>query len=195
MRPKLVSFKIVVIGTSLGGLSALKIILQNLPADFPVPIAIVQHRHKESNNALRQLLQESISLPIREVEDKDEILPRHIYLAPADYHLLVEPGHFALSTDEPVSYARPSIDVLFESAADVYGEEVIGIILTGANHDGMQGLKKVKARGGITIVQEPATAESCIMPEAAISSVAVDWILTLRDIADQMVKLCYLSRK
>ncbi|MCF2150324.1 chemotaxis protein CheB [Desmonostoc muscorum LEGE 12446] len=189
------SFKIVVIGTSLGGLSALKIILQKLPADFSVPIAIVQHRHKESNKALQELLQESISLPIQEVEDKDEILPRHIYLAPADYHLLVEPGHFALSTDEPVSYARPSIDVLFESAADIYGEQVIGIILTGANHDGKQGLKKIKARGGITIVQEPATAESSIMPEAAISAVAVDWILTLSDIADQMVKLCYLSRK
>ncbi|MBW4677948.1 MAG: chemotaxis protein CheB [Desmonostoc geniculatum HA4340-LM1] len=189
------SFKIVVIGTSLGGLSALKIILQRLPADFSVAIAIVQHRHKESNKALQELLQESISLPIQEVEDKDEILPRHIYLAPADYHLLVEPGHFALSTDEPVSYARPSIDVLFESAADIYGEQVIGIILTGANHDGMQGLKKIKARGGITIVQEPATAESSIMPEAAISAVAVDWILTLSDIADQIVKLCYLSRK
>ncbi|MBD2414881.1 chemotaxis protein CheB [Nostoc calcicola FACHB-389] len=189
------SFKIVVIGTSLGGLSALKIILQRLPVDFSVPIAIVQHRHKESNKTLQELLQESISLPIQEVEDKDEILPRHIYLAPADYHLLVEPGHFALSTDEPVSYARPSIDVLFESAADIYGEQVIGIILTGANHDGMQGLKKIKARGGITIVQEPATAESSIMPEAAISAVAVDWILTLSDIADQIVKLCYLSRK
>jgi two-component system, chemotaxis family, protein-glutamate methylesterase/glutaminase len=195
MRPKLVSFKIVVIGTSLGGLSALKIILQSLPGDFSVPIAIVQHRHKESNNALQQLLQESISLPIKEVEDKDEILPKHIYLAPADYHLLLEEGHFALSTDEPVSYARPSIDVLFESAADIYGEQVIGIILTGANHDGVQGLKKIQARGGITIVQEPATAESSIMPEAAISAVAVNWILTLSDIADRLVKLCYLSRK
>ncbi|MDZ8187681.1 MAG: chemotaxis protein CheB [Nostoc sp. ChiSLP02] len=195
MMAKSVSFKIVAIGTSLGGLSALKTILEKLPADFPVPIAIVQHRHKESHNLLQQLLQESISLPIKEVEDKDEILPGHIYLAPPDYHLLVEPGYFALSTDEPVSYARPSIDVLFESAADIYGEQVIGIILTGANHDGMQGLKKVKARGGITIVQEPATAESSIMPEAAISAVAVDWILKLSDIAGQMVKLCYLSRK
>ncbi|MEH1793569.1 chemotaxis protein CheB [Nostoc sp.] len=189
------SFKIVVIGTSLGGLSALKIILGKLPADFLVPIAIVQHRHKESNNTLQELLQESTSLPIREVEDKEEILPGHIYLAPADYHLLVEPGHFALSTDEPVSYARPSIDVLFESAADVYTEQVIGVILTGANQDGMQGLKKIKARGGITIVQEPATAESDIMPEAAISAVTVDWILTLSNIASQMVKLCHSSRK
>ena len=189
------SFKIVVIGTSLGGLSALKIILGNLPADFLVPIAIVQHRHKESNNTLQELLQESSLLPIREVEDKDEILSGHIYLAPADYHLLVELDHFALSTDQPVSYARPSIDVLFESAADVYTEQVIGVILTGANQDGMQGLKKIKARGGLTIVQEPATSECDIMPEAAISAVAVDWILTLSNIASQMVKLCHSSRK
>ena len=184
-----------VIGTSLGGLSALKIILENLPADFPVPIAIVQHRHKESNNTLKELLQEYTSLPIREVEDKDKILPGYIYLAPADYHLLVELGHFALSTDQVVSYARPSIDVLFESAADVYTDQVIGIILTGANQDGMQGIKKIKLRGGLTIVQEPSTAESYVMPEAAISAVAVDWILTLKDIASQMVKLCHSSRK
>jgi two-component system chemotaxis response regulator CheB len=195
VRTKQVSFKIVVIGTSLGGLSALKIILGKLPGDFLVPIAIVQHRHKESNNTLQELLQESTLLPIREVEDKDEILPGHIYLAPADYHLLVELGHFALSTDEPVSYARPSIDVLFESAADVYTDQVIGVILTGANQDGMQGLKKIKVRGGLTIVQEPTTAESDIMPEAAISAVTVDWILTLSNIASQMVKLCHSSRK
>jgi len=190
-----VSFKIVVIGTSLGGLSALKIILGNLPADFLVPIAIVQHRHKDSKNTLQQLLQKSSLLPIREVEDKDEILSGHIYLAPADYHLLVELDHFALSTDQPVSYARPSIDVLFESAADVYTEQVIGVILTGANQDGMQGLKKIKAQGGLTIVQEPATSECDVMPEAAISAVAVDWILTLSNIGSQIVKLCHSSRK
>jgi two-component system chemotaxis response regulator CheB len=195
MRVKLVTFKIVVIGTSLGGLSALKIVLENLPADFPVPIAIVQHRHKESDNTLKQFLQQHSLLPIQEVEDKDEILPGHVYLAPADYHLLVEQGYFALSTDEPVSYARPSIDVLFESAADIYGEQVIAIILTGANQDGRQGIKKVKARGGLAIVQEPATAESSIMPEAAISAVAVDWILSLSDIAAQIVKLCHSTQK
>ncbi|MBW4555315.1 MAG: chemotaxis protein CheB [Trichormus sp. ATA11-4-KO1] len=178
------SFKIVLIGTSLGGLSALKIILGNLPADFLVPIVIVQHRHKNSDNTLEALLQEQTFLPIKEVEDKDKILPGNVYLAPADYHLLIEPGYFALSTDEPVSYARPSIDVLFESAADIYAEQVIGVILTGANHDGTQGLKKIKARGGITIVQEPATAESSIMPQAAISAVTVDWILSLAEIAN-----------
>ncbi|MBE9052406.1 chemotaxis protein CheB [Nostocales cyanobacterium LEGE 11386] len=180
------SFKIVLIGTSLGGLSALKIILGNLPADFLVPIVIVQHRHKNSDNTLEGLLQEQSCLPIKEVEDKDKILPGHVYLAPADYHLLIEPGYFALSTDEPVSYARPSIDVLFESAADIYAEQVIGVILTGANHDGAQGLKKVKERGGITIVQKPTTAESSIMPQAAISAVTVDGILSLAEIANML---------
>ena len=184
------SFEFVVIGTSLGGLSALQTIIGNLPADFLVPIAIVQHRHKNSDSTLQELLQENSFLPIQEVEDKDEILPGQVYLAPPDYHLLVEAGYFALSIDEPVSYARPSIDVLFESAADIYAEQVIGVILTGANQDGTQGLKKVKARGGMAIVQEPATAESSIMPAAAISAVKVDGILPLSEIASLLVKLC-----
>lgn len=108
---------------------------------------------------------------------------------------MVEPGYFALSTDEPVSYARPSIDVLFESAADIYGEQVIGVILTGANQDGMQGLKKIKARGGITVVQEPTTAASAIMPTAAISAVTVDWIVSLSEISPLLVNLGYSTRK
>ncbi|BCL33634.1 putative chemotaxis protein-glutamate methylesterase [Nostoc sp. MS1] len=182
-------------GTSLGGLSALQTVLGNLPADFPLPVAIVQHRHKNSDDTLRGMIQEYTSLPVREVEDKDEISPGKVYLAPADYHLLVEPGFFALSTDEPVSYARPSIDVLFDSAADIYGAQVIGVILTGANQDGMQGLKKIKAQGGKTIVQEPSTAASSIMPAAAISAVAVDWILSLPDIAPLLVNLGYSIRK
>ncbi len=184
------AFAIVVIGTSLGGLSALKKVLKDLPRDFPLPIAIVQHRHKESDNTLSLFLQQFTPLPIQEVEDKDEILPGRVYLAPADYHLLVEPGYFALSTDGPVSYARPSIDVLFESAADVYAEQVIGVILTGANHDGSRGLVRIKMRGGLAIVQEPATAECRIMPEAAISAVAVDEVLPLSKIASHLVKLC-----
>lgn len=184
------SFEFIVIGTSLGGLSALQTLLSNLPANFVVPIAIVQHRHKNSNGSLQGLLQAKSMLPIQEVEDKDEITPGKVYLAPSDYHLLVERGYFSLSTDEPVSYARPSIDVLFESVADIYAEQVIGVILTGANQDGTEGLKKVKARGGMTIVQEPATAESEIMPAAAISSVKVDRILPLVEIAQLLVKLC-----
>lgn len=183
------AFKIVVVGTSLGGLSALKVLLKALPRDFPLPIAIVQHRHKESERSLSTFLQQFSSLPIQEVEDKDELLPGHVYLAPADYHLLVEPGCFALSTDEPVLYARPSIDVLFESAADVYAEKTIGIILTGANQDGTQGLARIKACGGWAIVQEPATAESVTMPKSAIATLPVDAILPLEEIAPYLVKL------
>jgi two-component system chemotaxis response regulator CheB len=185
-----VAFNLVAIGTSLGGLSALKIVLRSLPGGFITPIAIAQHRHKESDNTLSSLLQQFTGLPIHEVEDKQKILPGHVYIAPADYHLLVEAGHFSLSTDEPVSYARPSIDVLLESAADVYGSQMIAILLTGANRDGVQGLAAVKARGGVTIVQEPQTAESPILPRAAISTVQVDSILPLSCIAPYLVHLC-----
>lgn len=182
--------KVVVIGASVGGLSALKILLKNMPKDLACPIIVVQHRHPDSRDRLRDILQEHTSLKIREVEDKDEILPGYVYLAPADYHLLVESGFFALSTDEPVSYARPSIDVLFESAADIYGEQVIGVILTGANEDGVQGLKMVKLHFGFAIVQDPKTAECSVMPKAAINAVDVDWILPLEEITEKLIYLC-----
>lgn len=181
---------LIVMGTSLGGLSALRTVLGSLPGNFSVPVAIVQHRHKESDYTLSCYLQQYVSLSIREVEDKDEIQPGQIYLAPADYHLLVEPGHFSLSTDDPVSYARPSIDVLFESAAEVYHRDLIGVVMTGANQDGARGLVQVKARGGVTVVQDPKTAASSIMPKAAIASVSVDWILPLEQIAPCLVRLC-----
>lgn len=210
-------FKLVVIGTSLGGLSALKVLLSGLPADFPVPIAIVQHRHKDSNDLMTLFLQNHALLPLKEVEDKDDIRPSFVYVAPPDYHLLIDKDSFSLSTDPPVSYARPSIDVLFESAADAYAQQVIGIILTGANQDGAKGLARIKARGGLTIVQEPKTAESPIMPEAALSALerftpklavcnaplsesesaatGVDWILPLSEIASRLITLCQSARK
>jgi two-component system, chemotaxis family, protein-glutamate methylesterase/glutaminase len=191
------SFKLIVLGTSLGGFSALKKVLKSIPEAIGVPIVIVQHRHLDSSDrTLRDILQRYTALSVREVEDKDKIQPGYAYLTPADYHLLVEPGHFALSVDEPVCYARPSIDVLFESAADVYGEQVIGVILTGANEDGSQGLKSIKAQGGITIVQEPSTAECAVMPKAAINAVAkVDWILPLEGIAAVLASLCNSTGK
>jgi len=182
--------KIVVIGTSLGGLAALKTLLREIPVNFPVAIAIVQHRHQESEDTIVTFLQQYISIPLQEVEDKDEIIPGRIYLAPANYHLLIEPDCFALSTDAPVSYARPSIDVLFESAADVYVDRVIAIVLTGANQDGAQGAALVKARGGLVIVQEPDTAESSTMPRATIASTPVDAILPLEAIAPYLISLC-----
>lgn len=186
------AFDLIVVGTSLGGLHALEVLLAGLPKSFPASMVIVQHRHKDSERTLSALLQQHTPLPLIEPEDKEVILPGHLYLAPADYHLLIEAPdrsasqqlpYFTLSIDAPVEYARPSIDVLFQSAADAYAEKVIGVILTGSNHDGVQGLAQIKARGGLAVVQAPATAESPTMPEAAINAVGVDWILSLVEIA------------
>jgi two-component system, chemotaxis family, protein-glutamate methylesterase/glutaminase len=185
-----VTYQLIAIGTSLGGLSALKTLLGALPQDFSAALAIVQHRHRESDPGLGSFLQQFTVLPVHEVEDKERIQPGHVYLAPADYHLLVEYGYFSLSVDEPVSYARPSIDVLLESASDSYNEHVIGVILTGANQDGVQGLATLKARGGMTIVQAPDTAESPVLPRAAIAAVAVDAVLPLAQIATRLMHLC-----
>lgn len=193
------SYDIVVVGASLGGLRALEVLLASLSENFPLPIAIAQHRHKNAD-ALGVILQRQCPLPLSEAEDKEAIAPGHIYLAPADYHLLVEVGRLALSTEAPVCHARPSIDVLFESAADAYGKRVIGVILTGASDDGAKGLATIKANGGVPIVQEPTTAQSPTMPSAAIdalqkqrshSGVTTEWILPLSDIATLIVNLCY----
>lgn len=184
------AYELIAIGTSLGGLSALKILLGALPPNFSAALAVVQHRHRESDPSLSTFLQQFTMLPVHDVEDKERIQPGHVYLAPADYHLLVEYGYFSLSIDEPVSYARPSIDVLLESAADSYSDRAIGVILTGANQDGVQGLAALKARGGATIVQDPATAESPVLPRAAIAAVAVDAVLPLAQIAPRLMHLC-----
>jgi two-component system chemotaxis response regulator CheB len=119
---------------------------------------------------------------VRDADDKEPIVAGNVYLAPPDYHLLVEPGHFALSTDERVHHARPSIDVLFESAADAYGERVIGVILTGANQDGASGLARIKAAGGVAIVQDPRDSERREMPDAALAATEVDAVLALDEI-------------
>jgi two-component system, chemotaxis family, protein-glutamate methylesterase/glutaminase len=188
-----VTFSLVVIGTSLGGLSALRIMLKGIPEYFPAAIAIVQHRDRASTQLLRQILQQESALPLLEVEDKEPIRFGSIYLAPPDYHLLVELGHFSLSVDPPVAYARPSIDVLFDSAASVYGRSVIGIVLTGANQDGAAGLAQIKAKGGITIVQDPQTAECPLMPKAAILKSSVDYVLPLNQIPPMLLRLCACS--
>lgn len=183
------AFSLIVIGTSWGGLKATEILLSGLPKDFPLAIAIVQHRHRNAGDLLSELLQRHSLLPVLEVEDKHTIAPGHVYLAPADYHLLVEPGNFALSTEAPVRYSRPSIDLLFESAADAYTHRAIGVILTGANQDGSQGLAALKRRGGLAIVQEPTEAESSSMPTAAITATQVDYILPLAKIASCLINL------
>lgn len=180
---------LVVIGASWGGLNAISVVLGALPADFPTPIVFVQHRSKDSDGSLVTILQDRCGLPICEVEDKDPVLGNCVYVAPPDYHLLVEGTSFALSIEAPVAFSRPSIDVLFESAADAYGPGVVGVVLTGANADGTRGLRRVKAAGGYAIVQDPATAESRAMPEAAIAGVAVDEVLALDMISPALLRL------
>jgi two-component system, chemotaxis family, protein-glutamate methylesterase/glutaminase len=179
---------VVVVGTSAGGLRALEKVFGRLPAEFAIPIVAVQHRSRESE-LFASIIQGMVALPVREAEDKEPLDAPGIYLAPPDYHLLLEPGgQLALSIDEPVSFSRPSIDVLFESAADVYGPGVLGILLTGANHDGSRGLLRIRAAGGVAIVQDPSTAESPEMPSAAIASGAADAVLPLGDIAGELVR-------
>ncbi|KAF3888327.1 MULTISPECIES: chemotaxis protein CheB [Nostocales] len=194
------TFKLIVIGASLGGVNALEVLLARFPKNFSVPIAIVQHRHKDyHDDKLRVALQQYSPLAIVEPQDKEEILPGCVYLAPADYHLQVEGRdkaisnpYFSLSVDAPVTYARPSIDVLFETAADAYADKVIGVLLTGANHDGKQGLARIRARGGKTVVEEPSTAACATMPKAAIEAGVVDKILCLADIAPFLIKICHI---
>jgi two-component system chemotaxis response regulator CheB len=159
---------------------AIECVLSALPRDFRTPIAIAQHRGVASGSgALSRMFALRSGLDVCEAGDKDAIEAGHVYVAPPDYHLLVEPDGFALSTDMPVHYSRPSIDVLLESAADTYGPSMVGVILTGANGDGAAGLQRVKRRGGLTIVQDPETAEKRDMPDAAIATGAVDHVLPL----------------
>ena len=183
-------FDLIVIGCSRGGLNALQKIFSALTNDFCIPIAIVQHRHKASNEGLPEHLRRSTNLCVVDVEDKQWIKPGCVYLAPADYHLLVEHGTFNLSVDAAVAYSRPSIDVLFESAADAYRDRLIGVVLTGANADGARGAQRIKRRGGFVIVQDPATAEAPAMPQATIDLVRVDRILPLERIGPFLVELC-----
>jgi two-component system chemotaxis response regulator CheB len=177
--------RIVVVGTSLGGMRAIETILRGLVADFPLPIAIVQHRgvDLDPQSQLTRLLQLHCALPVCEANDKDLLTGGRVYVAPADYHLLIDEGRFALSIDDRVSYARPSIDVLFESAADSYREGVLGCVLTGASADGAYGATCIKRRGGSVVAQDPATAEAPLMPQAAITAGAVDRVLPLGEIA------------
>ena len=183
------AYEIVVVGTSWGGLSALRELIRGLPGDFGLPLVVVQHRHKQSDHLLTGLLQDHTPLCVTEVEDKAPIVPGNVFIAPADYHLLVDDGYFSLTTDEPVRYSRPSIDVTFFSAADTYGDRSVGVVLTGANADGSRGLERIHDRGGLTFVQTPQTAESPTMPNAAIKCVPEARVLTIAEIGQQIATL------
>ena len=175
--------QLVVVGASLGALDALREILPALPADFPAAMIIVLHRDKEESGDLIPLLDASCVLPIGFPLDKEPVLVGHVYVAPPNYHLLVEGDHFAFSLDAPEDYARPSIDVLFESAAESYGASVTGIVLTGMRQDGSRGVLAIKRRGGTVLVQTPSDAVAKGMPLAALIAVPEAQVLTLAEIA------------
>jgi two-component system chemotaxis response regulator CheB len=187
------TYEIVAVGASWGGLHAVERLLEGLPDDFPPALVIAQHRGADASaQGLSGLLERHARRPVREAADKDAILAGGIYLAPADYHLLVEPGHFSLSVDDRVQHARPSVDVLFESVADAYRERAVGVVLTGANRDGAAGLARIKRLGGVAIVQDPDEAEAATMPAAALRATEADAILPLAEIAPFLIGLCSL---
>jgi two-component system chemotaxis response regulator CheB len=184
-------YELIVIGTSWGGLEAISRLLDGLHDDIHQPIVVAQHRMPESEGeALARLLQDHTRRLVSDPDDKTPLEADHVYLSPPDYHLLVEDGHLALSTEAPVQFARPSIDVLFDSAADAYGAATIGIVLTGANADGAEGLARIKARGGVAIIQDPATSTKRAMPDAAIAATVADAILPLDEIPLFVYGLC-----
>lgn len=180
---------VIAIGASLGGLRAVQIVLRALPVGLPACVTVAQHRRADPDSRLLSLLARECALPVIEPEDKQPLESGYVYLAPSDYHLLVERGALALSVDPPVSYARPSIDVLFESLADAYGPAAIGIMLTSSSSDGAAGAAAIKRAGGRVLVQDPETAESPIGPRAVIARTPVDGVLPLAAIPDALLAL------
>jgi two-component system, chemotaxis family, protein-glutamate methylesterase/glutaminase len=180
----------VAIGASAGGIQALSVLLPALPAEAAVAVFIVLHLPRNRPSLLAEVFSRQCLLDVREAQDKEPVIAGTVYCAPANYHLLVEHGpHLALSVDEPVHHSRPSIDVLFESAAEVYRNRLLGIILTGANQDGAQGLAAVHDAGGITVVQTPSMAQAPQMVIAAIKIRQPDYVLSLDEIAAMLSAL------
>jgi two-component system, chemotaxis family, protein-glutamate methylesterase/glutaminase len=179
----------IVIGGSLGGAEALNKILRRLPVDFAWPIVVVLHRHRDSEGMLVPMVQRGCALPVVEPEDKDPIEAGRVYLCPPDYHLMLDEDCFMLSTDDPINFARPSIDALFESAAEWRCKRVVAVVLSGAGSDGSAGARRVKERGGIVVVQDPATAEGTWMPAAALAATQTRHVLTLEQIAATLIRM------
>jgi two-component system, chemotaxis family, protein-glutamate methylesterase/glutaminase len=175
----------IVIGASAGGVEALGLILPSLPAKFRPAVLIVLHLPRERPSLLVEIYEKRSALPIREADDKEPIEPGTIYFAPPDYHMLVERNRqIALSTEEPVHFSRPSVDVLFESAADAFGSRLLGVILTGANEDGAAGLHAIHRAGGVTVVQQPDSAKVPLMVVSALQRNPADFVLSLPEIAE-----------
>ena len=182
---------LIVIGASWGGLDAIRTVLAGLPADLPAAVVIVQHRSPDSHpHAFAALMRPSTELVVVDPTDKHELKPGHAYVAPPDFHTYVEGDHIAFSTDDPVAFSRPSIDVLFESAAEARGARCVGVVLTGANGDGARGLTRVVELGGAAVVEDPKTAERSEMPRAALDAVPSALVAPVREIAPAVVSLC-----
>jgi two-component system chemotaxis response regulator CheB len=178
--------KLVVIGASFGGLYALMQLLGALPSDFDQAVVVAQHRgHDSDDSRLANVLGRYSSLPVTDAEDKQALEPGHVYLAPPDYHLLVEGDHMALTLDEPVNWSRPSVDVLFESAAASFGDRVTAVLLSGHGHDGAAGIARVREAGGRTIVQDPGSALGASMPQAGLDAGAAE-VVALGEIAGRL---------
>jgi two-component system chemotaxis response regulator CheB len=183
-------FDAIVIGSSAGGLRVLLELLAFIPKSYPIPIIIVQHLLDGNDSMLAQFLNDKSEISVKEADDKEPIMKGFAYIAPPSYHLLVEEDYsLSLSMDPRVNFSRPSIDVLFDSAAYVYQERCVGIVLTGASGDGSQGLNKIKANGGLTLVQDPETAEFSTMPKAAIEATAVDYVMTINEMGQFLLSI------
>lgn len=178
---------VVVVGASLGGMEAISTLLSGLTPRFEPPVVIVQHRPPGPESRLIDILDRAATIPVVEPDDHERLEPGRAYLAPPDYHLLLEPGRLVLSVDEPVERARPSIDVLFESAARAYGASTLAVLLTGASEDGANGIAAVHGVGGVTIVQNPAEAEAPTAPRAALARVAPTYVLSVAEMAAVLV--------
>ena len=187
--------KIVVIGASYGGLYALMDLLGALTTDFPCPIVVVQHRSAESHDESRlgHVLSRYSVLPVRDADHDEEPAASTVYLAPADYHLMIDNGRFELTVDELVHFSRPSIDVLFESVARAYGADVVGVLLTGFGQDGTAGMAAIHEAGGVTIAEDPDSALQPKMPRSAIEAGAVSEVLALDAIAARLMELCKVA--
>ena len=183
-------YKAIVIGISTGGVGALKALLGALPKDFPLPILIVQHLCPDSGDAMAVFLDELCAIHVKEADERERPTAGRVYLAPANYHLMVEPdGRLGLSTDPPVNFSRPSVDVLFETAAQAFGAGLIGVVLTGAGIDGSLGLKRIKDKGGTAVVQDPDDAVADSMPRHAMAAVHADHLVTLSALPQLFIHL------
>lgn len=183
-------FECVIIGGSWGGIEAVSAILGKLPATFPLPIVVILHQHRKSGSHISEILARKCPLQVKDVDEKELLVSGTVYVAPANYHLLIEQDHsLSLSIEKPVYYSRPSIDVSFVSAAEAYRDTLIGILLTGANQDGADGVVQIKRFGGLVIIENPDSAKVATMPQSALNLTRVDQVLNLADIPDFLLAI------